>query len=300
VEHFEQHLLRLRARAPAIRLADCAGDGSPLCTVVVTIDDGYAETLARALPLLERYEIPATVFVATGHLGSAREFFWDSLERLLLSPGELPDSLTTEVEGRRHTWRFGESRRYELADWDRHRHWRAWESPPTERHAAYRDLWALLGKTSHGARTAALEALFAAAGCDPAPRPSYRLLSPSEAAGLASHALIDLGAHSVTHSVLSALSPEEQQSEIVESRRVLELLARRPVDCFAYPFGQREHFSELTTTLVRGAGFSFACANFPGVVTGAGNRFQIPRLQVGDWSGEEFDRHLDSWLSQRA
>ena len=37
--------------------------------VVLTFDDGFVDTMEAALPLLEKYEMPATVFVITGSLG---------------------------------------------------------------------------------------------------------------------------------------------------------------------------------------------------------------------------------------
>ena len=54
----------------------------PSRAVTVTFDDGYRDNLYAAKPLLERYRIPATVFVVTGYLDSARDFWWDELARL--------------------------------------------------------------------------------------------------------------------------------------------------------------------------------------------------------------------------
>lgn len=55
--------------------------------VVVTFDDGYADNLQTAKPLLETYGIPATIFVATGYLGDERGFWWDELQELILEQG---------------------------------------------------------------------------------------------------------------------------------------------------------------------------------------------------------------------
>ena len=47
----------------------------------------------------------------------------------------------------------------------------------------------------------------------------------------------EVGSHSMTHLDLTALDPDQQQSEIIESRRVLETKLGVPVLTFAYPFG---------------------------------------------------------------
>src|SRR5215203_1242979 len=51
----------------------------PKRSVVITFDDGYADNLFEAKPILERHGLPATVFVASGFVGRREEFFWDEL-----------------------------------------------------------------------------------------------------------------------------------------------------------------------------------------------------------------------------
>ena len=73
---FAEHMAVLRTHTNPIRLDELAsatvGDGTRR-PVVVTFDDGYADNLLHALPILERYRIHATIFVATGFVGSQRE-----------------------------------------------------------------------------------------------------------------------------------------------------------------------------------------------------------------------------------
>ena len=56
-------------------------------TVAITFDDGYRDNLLVAKPLLEQHGLPATVFVATGFVGSGRDFWWDELDAVCASGG---------------------------------------------------------------------------------------------------------------------------------------------------------------------------------------------------------------------
>jgi hypothetical protein len=68
--------------------------------VAVTFDDGYLDALTTARPMLER-TIP-TFFLTSDRLAVEHEFWWDTLERVLLGPGQLPASmLLPSAEGTR-------------------------------------------------------------------------------------------------------------------------------------------------------------------------------------------------------
>jgi peptidoglycan/xylan/chitin deacetylase (PgdA/CDA1 family) len=77
---FEQQLSGLLARGwqawPLAQVLDCFERELPIPrkTFVVTFDDGYANNLTQACPILTRLHIPATVFLATAYLDSNRPF----------------------------------------------------------------------------------------------------------------------------------------------------------------------------------------------------------------------------------
>jgi len=52
-------------------------------SMVLTFDDGYRNNLTHALPILRRYNIPATFFVPTGFLDNPRPFWFDRLDYAL-------------------------------------------------------------------------------------------------------------------------------------------------------------------------------------------------------------------------
>ena len=294
---FAEQLRRICARSCPQTLEDLITSGpSSDPAIAVTFDDGYGDTLWTAKPLLEKFNVPATVFLPTGHIGSSREFWWDALERILLTPGTVLQSLSVSINERRHQWAFS-SPVYDEQTALRHRYWRAWDPAPTERHAAYCELWALLGPLADDNRRAILDELFVAVEMESIARETYRPLREAEVRELASGDLIRLGSHSVTHSILAAQTRSNQQWEVRTSKAALETLVGRPVTTFAYPFGQKEHYTPETAEIIRDAGFICACANFKGLLASDTDRFEIPRLQMHEYDGPEFDRVLDALLA---
>lgn len=97
---FEEQMRTLRERVPVLPLATLVRHirerTLPYRCAAVTFDDGYADNLYNAKPVLERHDIPATVFVATGAVGRTEEFYWDECERLILNgPGRLAECVAT-------------------------------------------------------------------------------------------------------------------------------------------------------------------------------------------------------------
>ena len=298
--HFEEQLLAIRDRATVIPLSALVRhllEGTvPRRALVVTFDDGYADNLLAARPALERHSIPATVFVTTGPLDDRREFWWDELEAHLLSSGQLPPTLELEIAGERHRWSLGAARSYTAEERRRHRAWRAWEPTPTQRHAIYAELWGRLQPMRVADRRAVLDRLSAWSGRAAATRPSHRTLTSGELAELSAADLVDIGAHTVTHPRLAALSEVEQRMELAASRSRLAEITGTPVASLSYPFGAASDYTPSTVALARETGFTCACANVPGVVRATGDLFQLPRHFAPDVDGRRFATILDRWL----
>lgn len=296
--HFAKHLEILKKRLRPISLAEmdqALGEGVQACfPVVITFDDGYADNLHQAKPMLERYDMPATVFVTAGQVGSEREFWWDDLERLLLRSDSLPENLRLSVNGHVISWKLDGVVPY---DEQRYRDWNVeLQGNPTPRHALYRSLCQLLRPLPESERRRVIRELQVWAGATEVGRLTHRVLSADETVRLVSGGLVDVGAHSLTHGTLSSLSVTEQQTEVKESKTRLEEILGRPVKSFAYPFGSSSDYTQESLALVREAGFDSACANFPGMVWQSTDRFQLPRVLIRDWDGEIFERQLRRWL----
>jgi len=269
----------------------------PHQSVVVTFDDGCVDNLNTAKPLLEHYEVPAMVILATGYIGREREFWWDELERLLLQPGTLPESFRLSVNGSVHEWELGEATHYSEDEYRRHCLWRAWEEAPSQRHLLYFSLWKLLHPLSEVDRRRLLDELLEWADAEPMGRASYRAVSPQEVLALTEGNLIDIGAHTVTHSSLAKIPANMQQDEIRHSKTHLEEILNHPVTSFAYPYGSKHDYTAETISIVRECGFASACSTLSGIVELHSDQFQLPRMHVQDWDGDEFSRQLSAWFS---
>jgi peptidoglycan/xylan/chitin deacetylase (PgdA/CDA1 family) len=297
-KHFGQHLDVLANEFQPLSLLEFI-EGLrcgrlPSRAVVVTFDDGYEDNLSSAKPILDKYGVPATVFVTTGYMGENREFWWDELERLLLQPGVLPDVITLSIRGVAYEWELGESAHYTSAESHRHARWNVSQrdNTPTSRHEMYRSLCELLRPLSHAERRPLLDQLTAAGGTDHGARATHRILSPQQVKDLAAGGLITVGAHTVTHPRLSAFPLDRQRQEIDRSKRHLENVLDQPVTTFAYPYGSRLDYSGQTVAAVRETGFAAACSNFPAPITRRTDVFQLPRVIIRDSNGDAFARQL--------
>jgi peptidoglycan/xylan/chitin deacetylase (PgdA/CDA1 family) len=299
--NFSQHLEVLRdyrcMSLPQLERA-IAGNKLPRRAVVVTFDDGYADNLFNAKPLLERNGISATVFVASGYLNHLRGFWWDDLEAIFLRPGELPPALSLSVGGREYEWDLRGAVRYSESDCDQHSPWRAWKSEtPTARQGVYRSVYELMNNLSENERVQTVHHLLSWAGLQNYEDADNRALSERELRALSESGLVDIGCHTISHSRLSSLSLESQCTEIRGSKAQLEEVLERPVRSFAYPYGRACDYTEDTVKMVSESGFACAFAAEGGPIRRDYDLFQLPRVQVNDVSGDVFAAQLREWLN---
>ena len=295
-QHFAEQLEVLRrAYAPTHLRSLRAALGAPRVPVALTFDDGFADNLLNALPILERLDTPATIFVVPGIVNSEREFWWDELERFVFERDDLPARLTMQVAGRTTAWDVPPLDDGRAAGHGDGR-WRGWEPPPTPRHALYIELWRTLQAAQPDEREPAIESLWQNVGARPVARESHRGVTDAELAELGASPCIEIGAHTLSHVRLSSLSAAGQRAEIAGSKRWLEERLGRRVNTFSYPHGGPGDFTSRTAELVREAGFRLAFTTYPGLVRRWSNHFLLPRVLVGDWDGDEFERRMRDWL----
>lgn len=238
--------------------------------VAVTFDDGYRDNLDVALPLLRRHGVPATFFIASGQ-ARERGFWWDALELALLHNASLPSRISVSLGSRSEAFDCTNPLR------------------------AFHGLHARLMVLPAGPRQEALRAVIEACGLAPDRDAAERVLSPSQVKAIADVPRMEIGAHSVTHSLLTRLSTAERREEIRRSRSDLEALVGRPVRGFAYPYG---YFDTATIDDAREEGVEYACTCVPGRVGPRADSLRLPRIEAADCGADEFRRAL-AWSIPR-
>jgi peptidoglycan/xylan/chitin deacetylase (PgdA/CDA1 family) len=253
--------------------------------------------LSQARPLLEQYEVPATMFVSTAALAQAREFWWDELERIFLQPGNLPRMLELEIDQHNFHWDLGDEAFYTQEAFEQNLSWRA-SQPAGTRQRLYTELWELLHPADPRLIKEIMDRLFEWARLRPEPRPTHRLITWTEVTDLKDDPWIKFGSHGMTHSSLASLPTENQANELRQSKTSLEAATGRPVTSLSYPYGIARDYSIQTVALAREAGYKMALINSPGVVDRKVDLFYLPRCYVEDWEKEEFTRRLLQWMEE--
>jgi peptidoglycan/xylan/chitin deacetylase (PgdA/CDA1 family) len=255
-EHFAALLRLLSRHFKPIALEDAMrrlSDGSlPPRSVAVTFDDGYANNLTVAQPLLEHAGVPATVFVAPGFAHDGVMF---------------NDLVIEAVRSARHSLDLAELglARVELHD-------------AASRLSAIDEVIRNLKPLQPNQRIERTMQLMNATG---ATRPTGLMLTEGQIRELHRRG-VAIGAHTVSHPILSSVDAETAREEIAGSRRALERILDAPVRLFAYPNGRPGmDYSRLHVDQVRQAGFELAVTTSWGAATRGVDPLQIPR--VGPW-----------------
>jgi len=206
-------------------------------SVAFTFDDGYADNVTRALPILQRHGARATFYLTAGLMETRTAPWWDELAFVLLHAANPTAQVTLGERQLALDLRSDEGRRAALA-----------ATLPLLR-VAPGEMRERLGRLRHALAVAA------PAPCELAEWPLARRWV---------EAGMEVGAHTLTHPFLTTLAPAEQLREIRASMDLIdERLGVRPTG-LAYPVGDHD---AQTLRAAEEAGLAYA------VTTQAGDCF---------------------------
>ncbi len=225
--------------------------------VVVTIDDGYQDFYDIAFPILQEYGVTATVFVTTGFIAGHTWFWWDRLAWLLdnASPGK-------------RDWRLGETILTGDASCSEERDF-LWNAIADHlRFLPFKNTNATLEELSHELGL----------NLPTSPPEQYAAMSWEQVRNV-SAVDMTIGAHTVTHPILSRVDGKQARDEISDSRHELFEALGQPVNWFCYPQGGPADFNADTVAAVREAGFRGCYTAFQNP-THTGEEMTLPRYSI--------------------
>ena len=240
----------------------------PARAAAITFDDGYADNYTVALPILKRFRLPATFFIATGFLNGGRMFNDTVIEALRHANGQELELSSVGLG------------RYSIATLE-------------ARRAAIDSIIGRLKYLEPGHRSEVANAVVKAAGVEPR---SDLMLDTARLRALAG-AGMTLGAHTVNHPILARVGEKKALEEMSASKERLESLTGERVTLFAYPNGKPgTDYTQVHVGLARRTGFTAACSTGWGVAKSGCDLFQIPRFTPWDRSSWRYALRLASNL----
>jgi peptidoglycan/xylan/chitin deacetylase (PgdA/CDA1 family) len=240
-------------------------DGTlPRRSACVTFDDGYADNVTVALPILRRRGVPATFFLATSFVDGGRMWNDSVIETVRAARGNTLDAAALGLTT------------LNIA------------TDQMRREAIARALAALKYLPQEERQNRVDEFAEQASR----PLPSNLMMTTEQVRSLDAGGM-EVGAHTVTHPILARLESARAENEIRDSKRGLEAMTGKRVGLFAYPNGRpgRDYGPEHVG-MVRTLGFDAAVSTAWGVASAASDPYQLPRFSPWDRTPGKFALRL--------
>lgn len=204
--------------------------------VAFTFDDGFADNLTKALPVMEKFAAPFTVYVPTGMIARDVDAWWFGVAALVRTRDrvELP-----------------ELGRFQCAD-------------PASKQRTYSAIETAIHK-DFGLLPAVREVI-RKAGIEIPALVDAEALTDKQLRALCRHPLVTIGSHTTTHLNLARAAAATVRAEMANNRKFLEDLTAEPVMHNAYPFGHAGACGVREAEISRSIGFRTAVTTRPGTL----------------------------------
>ena len=227
--------------------------------IALTFDDGYADNLIHAYPILKKYNIPFTIYIVTSYPDGQLTPWWHPLEDLILKNDYL------EFQEDEKTYKFN-------------------CAGLSEKETAFHSIRALLMGGPQADLLARVNKFFSQYDIDLSKTTKDLMLNWDQIIELSNTGIVTLGAHTVNHLALNRLTDENIKREVLDSKLRLESKLHKSIDHFSYPFGSSEEVNEREFAIVKECGFKTS------TTTRWGNVFQehrdhkecLPRIPVNE------------------
>lgn len=223
---------------------------------VVTFDDGDRGNRDVLVPIIETYELPVTIFVATGQVQDQRSYWFDRVINALQVHTPVTVALPPTLPA---TYVINETRGE--PNW-----------------AKIRELLSALKNLEPTARERVVDLITDKIAWQDRRSRGIAPLMISDIKELSDYSLVTIGAHSHCHNILTQVDRQAAFESAVRSKDLLELWTGQKVRYFAYPHGD---FNDAVISAVMAAGFEAALTTAARPWGTDDKLFALPRIGVG-------------------
>lgn len=201
----------------------------PPHAAMITFDDGYYDNLSNAFPILKERQLPAVIFLTTGFMGMDTPFYWDYVAYCFHHTQQNSAFLPLLGEC---SWSSERSRHSVMERWIE----KVKRIPEDQKRELIQGIGKVLGVNPP-------EGAF-----------SNLYLTWDQVREMSQSGLVEFGSHTVSHPILTRVTPEEAGCEIAESKKRIEQEIGKPVISLAYPNGGAADFSPEVISAAKKAG----------------------------------------------
>ena len=228
---------------------------------VFTFDDGYQDTLVHAVPILKKYDLPYTVYLAPGLIEGTADLWWEAIERVVRQQDRLMIQIPgmgmgpTELDcsnllQKADTFQF-------LLDY-------------------------LTNEVSEEDQRQVVRELCWIYKIDVDALMKSEIMNWQQVESLRADPNCTIGAHTLKHRALARLDLAEARDEVISGAAVLEAQTGQRPQHFAYPYGYRKAAGHRDFELLASLGFKTAVTTRGGMIFPSHREHlsALPRISV--------------------
>lgn len=236
------------------------GNPLPRRCAAITFDDGLRNDFQVAFPILRDLNVPATMYLATGYVGTDNLLWQDRLF------AEIQSFESLELDLSEHG--FG------IHQWD----------DRTTRQDAFDTLLASFKRLPAERKDMVLTEVCSQtnnAGLQNPTRHDFQLMSWDNAADMLDSGLIEIGPHTVNHELLSRLPDDQVHSEIVDSHEAVLKNLGTSSPTFAFPNGTKADYDHRVFSALKACGIPAAVTTVSGLNRTSQSLLELKRVGIG-------------------
>lgn len=222
--------------------------------ISITFDDGYLDNINLALPILKKYNTPASIFVITRFLNN-KDFMWWYF---------LWDNLNKKKSIKFNNETIILKNKSDAVKW-------------------YGILSKKVINLKEHEQYKFLKNIF-----DSGNKPNYKhlIFDSRKLFELSKNELIEIGSHTVNHNKLTSLSIDEVYLELKNSKQIIEEIINKKVNYLAYPYGGKDEVDSKIVSIAKEVGYKMAFST-KRISDQTHKFYDIPRYNIDNYSDKK-------------